>query len=1147
MHPRLVAFLLVSLMLIAPAIGLSESLLEDEPILESSARSTNNALLWGAHVAGSGSTDSVMSIEMDARGRTYVCGYFYNTATFGNITLSAYGSYDIFVGRMSNGAWDWVQRAGTTSSDQCHDIAVDDGGNITITGYYYSSSTGTFGSQSLSGRGSNDIFISRLDTNGNWLWSKSAGSSSSDYGYGVAMDNSGNAYLTGYYYSTGYFGSITLSAYSYDEAFLAKLDSSGNFVWAKRFYGSYYQRGRDIDVNANGDIAVTGEFSYRINFADAGGPELTPSYSSSSYYRVWVAKFSNSGQLTWAKMAGYLQSSYSSYGEGVAIDDSGNVAVSGRFQYLMDFNSNNNHRMYAYQQSNNWDCFVAKWDTNGNYQWAQNAGGSNTDYCYDLDMDKTSGNITISGMYYNTAWFGNSQLSSSGSYDAFMAHIPSTGGWDWMKKFGGSSSEYGYAVVMRNGMYAFGGYFNGMATDGSGQISFSTAAGADGFVLMFGSDQDGDGVGDQVDDFPWEPSQWRDTDGDGFGDNLGGWQGDSCPTVYATSTLDRYGCPDADGDGWSDEGDDLPYEPTQWIDADGDGFGENPDGVTPDACPNEWGDSWRDRLGCRDLDSDGQSDLNDYFMNNPTQWSDSDSDGLGDNWGDGSWNDSRAEHWPGVWVENATVSDPAPLDWDGDGFEDLSAGGPWGPYDDCVYEPGTSTRDLIGCPDSDGDGWSNDGDAIDDNPTQWEDQDGDGYGDNEFGTEWDACIDRPGTSTLDRYGCPDNDGDGWSNDNDECPSLPSLLGDGCPDSDGDGWVDDGLPGLIDDCPEEWGTSTIDRNGCPDADGDGTSDENDPFHLDPTQWADEDDDGYGDEPGGHQADDCLNWAGTSHEGGVYGCADGDGDGWADQIDLWNTDPNLWSDTDSDGYADQRGDPELSDNCPDDYGTSTRFYLGCPDMDGDGWPDTKDSDTDGDGYSDITELSADPPSDPLDPLSTPADDDGDFVANHEELVEPSTVDDPVIQGVIVVLAGGLLLTLIMAWTLFASGKGKRKEYEGMLLMVEQAEGFAGLSAVEQELDEMLESNRLGAGQGLLLKDRIESRRFTLEDDLSGAESHPSGAPDSSSDSDLAMIEEHGKVTSWGDDSSQWTAEQQAWYEEAKQWGGYYDADGNWVPLQ
>ena len=159
----------------------------------------------------------------------------------------------------------------------------------------------------------------------------------------------------------------------------------------------------------------------------------------------------------------------------------------------------------------------------------------------------------------------------------------------------------------------------------------------------------------------------------------------------------------------------------------------------------------------------------------------------------------------------------------------------------------------------------------------------------------------------------------------------------------------------------------------------------------------------------------------------------------------------------------------------------------------------------------------------------------------------MDDPVIQGVIVVLASGLLMTLIMAWTLFATGKGKRREYEEMLLMVEEAEGFGGLAAGEKELDSLLESNRLGAGQGLLLKDRLESRRFALEDDIAGASSHPSGAIESDSDTDLAMIQEHGNVGSWGEDQSQWTPEQQAWYAEAKQWGGYYDSDGNWVPLQ
>ena len=118
--------------------------------------------------------------------------------------------------------------------------------------------------------------------------------------------------------------------------------------------------------------------------------------------------------------------------------------------------------------------------------------------------------------------------------------------------------------------------------------------------------------------------------------------------------------------------------------------------------------------------------------------------------------------------------------------------------------------------------------------------------------------------------------------------------------------------------------------------------------------------------------------------------------------------------------------------------------------------------------------------------------------------------------------------------------------MSLLIEGAEGFAGLSEVERELDGMLESNRLGAGQGLLLKDKIESRKFALEDDLSGAANHPGMESRSETDTDLAMIEQHGKVGSWGD-QSQWNSEQQAWYAEAKQWGGYYDADGNWVPLQ
>ncbi len=588
----------ILMLLLSPLIfSIDTNSLDEEFTNETGARNVANSPLWAAQVAGSSSTDSIQGVAMDSNGRTYVCGYFYGTTTFGSTTLSSSGSNDIFVGRLTNGAWDWVHKAGGSSNDQCQDIDVDDGGNVSITGNFYN--TAYFGTSTLSSSGNNDIFVARLDTTGNWLWATRAGSTSTDYGYGVAVDNQGKTYITGSYYSTGYFGSFTLSSYSYDEAFIAALDSSGQFTWAERMYGSYYQRGRDVDVNDNGDLVVTGEFTYTLNI---GSTSLSPSYSSSGYYRIFVAKYDTSGNFQWAQMAGYLSSSYSSYGEGVAVDNNGEVSVAARFYYLVDFHSNNNNRIFAYQQNSNWDCLVANWDSNGNYQWAQVAGGSGTDYCYDIDVDKNSGNLTVSGMFYNTAWFGNTQIQSSGGNDAFIAQIPAGGGWDWIKKFGGSSTEYGWDVASRGGMYALGGYFHSTASDGSGTFTLSSNGGADGFILMFGSDQDGDGVGDSMDDFPSDPSQWSDTDGDGYGDNPGGWQYDTCVSVIGTSTLDRFGCPDADGDGWSDDGDDLPYEPTQWVDTDMDGFGENMSGVTPDSCPMEWGTSWRDRLGCRDLD-----------------------------------------------------------------------------------------------------------------------------------------------------------------------------------------------------------------------------------------------------------------------------------------------------------------------------------------------------------------------------------------------------------------------------------------------------------------------------------------------------------------------------------------------------------------
>ena len=208
---------------------------------------------------------------------------------------------------------------------------------------------------------------------------------------------------------------------------------------------------------------------------------------------------------------------------------------------------------------------------------------------------------------------------------------------------------------------------------------------------------------------------------------------------------------------------------------------------------------------CDGKDNDCDTDVDEVgAVDSPTWYADTDGDGYGDN-------------------PNGNEPDAFPLDWsqwqdsDGDGYGDDYYGNN---SDDCVYYCGNSPLHRFGCAESDGDGISNpDGDwsvfdgadAFISDATQWSDEDGDGYGDNATGIEPDACPGVFGNSTIDRYGCVDNDGDGISNESDSFPDDPTRS----QDTDTDGFDD-----LEDNCINVAGNSTEDRIGCPDTDGDG---------------------------------------------------------------------------------------------------------------------------------------------------------------------------------------------------------------------------------------------------------------------------------------------------------------------------------------
>ncbi len=277
------------------------------------------------------------------------------------------------------------------------------------------------------------------------------------------------------------------------------------------------------------------------------------------------------------------------------------------------------------------------------------------------------------------------------------------------------------------------------------------------------------------------------------------------------------------------------------------------------------------------------------------------------------------------------------LDDDNDGFEDLN--------DSCPTVTGSSDQgSIIGCLDRDGDGFADSIDEFPDESTQWMDTDGDGFGDESSGFLGDNCMSLSGSSTEDRRGCLDSDQDGWSDadmswsSSDGADAFPNDVTQHS-DMDGDGFGDEISGYQADSCKAVYGTSTLDRFGCPDSDGDGWSDEGDALPDDPTQYLDEDEDGFGDSPQGNLPDDCLGLFGTSSEQ-RRGCPDSDGDGWDNGLDVYPDDSRFWSDMDGDTYPDQTGYDD-TDACPNQPGTSFSDLKGCPDSDGDGWSDSGDS--------------------------------------------------------------------------------------------------------------------------------------------------------------------------------------------------------------
>ncbi len=384
--------------------------------------------LWAKQMGGK-ANDFGSSISTDDKGNIYTIGWFGGTIDFdpgaGITNLVSSGHSDIFIQKLdSAGNLLWVKQMGGNGIDYGLSISIDAKGNIYTTGDF--TDTVDFnpgvGYDYLISSGEDDIFIQKLDSSGKFLWVKQMGGASYDRGYSITTDVGSNVYTTGYFSGTTDFdpgvGTVNLTAAGQYDVFIQKLDSAGNFLWARKFGGNAADIGLSVITDIHGNVYMTGSFndtinlvhgSVNINLASAGGKD------------IFIQKLDPAGNFLWIK---HMGGSSHDGGCSITTDNKGNIYTTGYFSGTTDFDPGAG--TVNLTAVGTYDIYVQKLDSTGSYIWAIQMAGSQWDRGRSLTID-IKGNIYTTGYFSGTADFdpgvGISNLTSEGNRDIFIQKI----------------------------------------------------------------------------------------------------------------------------------------------------------------------------------------------------------------------------------------------------------------------------------------------------------------------------------------------------------------------------------------------------------------------------------------------------------------------------------------------------------------------------------------------------------------------------------------------------------------------------------------------------------------------------------------------------------------------------------------------------